>query len=98
MRAFDLAWVDQIVVRLTGGPLGDTVDCGLGGRRERVRLGPGQVREVALTAGQGVPYYDTYVHVLHLRSHRGAPLADGRRVGAWIDLRLVMRPRLAKAR
>ncbi len=96
VRAFDLALVERIVLRLTGGPLGDTVDVRLGWHRARVRLGPGERREVELRAGRGVPYYDTYLHVLELRSHRGAPLADGRRVGAFVEPRLVMGPLRAR--
>ncbi len=98
VRAFDLALVERIVVRLTGGPLGDTVDVRLRWHRQRVRLGPGERRDVALEAGRGVPYYDTYVHVLHLRSRRGARLADGRPVGAFVEPRLVMGPMLLGAR
>ncbi len=95
VRAFDLALVDRIVLRLSGGPRGDTVDVRLGWHRERVRVGPGEHREVELPAiGPGVPYYDTYLHVLHLRSHRGGRLADGREVGAFVEPRLVMGPPL----
>ena len=98
VRAFDLALVDRVVVRLAGGPLGDTVDVRLGWHRERVRLGPGERREVSLGAGAGVPYYDTYLHVLQLRSRRGARLPDGRQVGTFVEPRLVMGPLLAGAR
>jgi hypothetical protein len=35
-----------------------------------------------------VRYYDTYLHVLRFESRRGAPLSDGREVGAFVDLRL----------
>jgi hypothetical protein len=97
VRAFDLALVDRIVVRLTGGPLGDTVDVRLGWHRERVRLGPGERRDVELRAGRGLPYYDTYLHVLQLRSRRGAGLSDGRQVGTFVEPRLVMGPPLAGA-
>ncbi len=92
VRAFDLAPVERIVLRLTGGPMGDRVDARLGWQRERVRLGPGETREIELRAGRGVPYYDTYLHVVELRSDRGAPLPDGRGVGAFVEPRLVMGP------
>ncbi len=95
VRAFDLAPVQSIVLRVTGGPLGDGVDAGVGWRAQRLRLGPGESREVELPAGRGLPYYDTYLHVLRLRSRRGAPLPDGRRVGAFVELRLAMGPRFA---
>jgi hypothetical protein len=73
--------------------MGDTVDVRLGWHRERVRLSPGQSREVELRAGRGLPYYDTYLHVLRLRSRRGAALPDGRAVSAFVEPRLVMGPR-----
>jgi hypothetical protein len=98
LRAFDLAPVDRIVLRLTGGPLGDTVDVRLGWHGERVRLSPGQSRDVELRAGRGLPYYDTYLHVLRLRSRRGAALPDGRIVSAFAEPRLVMGPAFAGAR
>jgi len=90
VRAFDLAPVERVVLRVAGGPLGDTVTARLGWRSRRVTVGPGQVAEIALDAGRGLRYYDTYLHVLHLRSRRGAPLADGRAVGAFVDVRLAM--------
>ena len=93
LRAFDLAPVDRVVLRVAGGPLGDTVSARLGWRSRRVTVGPGQVAEVELPAGRGLRYYDTYLHVLRLESRRGAPLADGRVVGAFVDARLVLGPR-----
>ncbi len=95
VRAFDLAPVERLVLRVAGGPLGDTVTARLGWRSGRVTVGPGQVAEIELPAGRGVRYYDTYLHVLHLDSRRGAPLADGRSVGAFVDVRLVMGPPFA---
>ena len=97
LRAFDLAPVDRVVLRLTGGPMGDSVDVRLGWHGERVRLSPGETRDVELRAGRGLPYYDTYLHVLHLRSRRGAALPDGRVVSAFVEPRLVMGPRFAGA-
>ena len=93
LRAFDLAPVERVVLRVAGGPLGDTVTARLGWRSGRVTVGPGQVSEVELPAGRGLRYYDTYLHVLRLESRRGAPLADGRVAGAFVDVRLVMGPR-----
>jgi hypothetical protein len=98
VRAFDLAPVERVAVRLVGGPAGDVVDVRLGWRRQRVRIGPGQVSEVELPADRGVPYYDTYLYLLKLRSRRGAALADGRRVGAFVEPRLGMGPRFEQAR
>ncbi|MGE5126788.1 MAG: hypothetical protein ACM3PV_10885 [Betaproteobacteria bacterium] len=96
LRAFDLAPVERIVLRLTGGPMGDRVDVRLGWRRARLRLAPGETREVELRAGRGVLYYDTYLYVIEIRSDRGAPLADGRRAGAFVEPRLVMGPDFAR--
>ncbi len=90
VRAFDLAPVERVVLRVAGGPLGDTVTARLGWRSGRVTVGPGQAAEIELPAGRGVRYYDTYLHVLRLGSRRGARLADGRAVGAFVDVRLVM--------
>jgi hypothetical protein len=95
LRAFDLAPVDRVVVRVAGGPLGDTVTAGLGWRRGRAAVGPGQMAEIELPAGRGLRYYDTYLHVLHLASRGGAALPDGRVVGAFVDLRLVLGPPFA---
>ena len=53
LRAFDLAPVDRVVLRLTGGPMGDRVDVRLGWHGERVQLSPGQTRDVELRAGRG---------------------------------------------
>ena len=93
LRAFDLAPVERVVLRVAGGPLGDTVTARLGWRSGRVTVGPGQVAEIELPAGRGLRYYDTYLHVLRLSSRRGGPLADRREVGAFVDARLVMGPR-----
>jgi hypothetical protein len=94
VRAFDLAPVDRVVLCVTGGPLGDSVTARLGWHSARVTVGPGQTGEIALPVGRGVRYYDTYLHVVRLRSRRGARLADGRAVGAFVTVRLVMGPRL----
>jgi hypothetical protein len=93
LRAFDLAPVERVVLRVAGGPLGDTVTARLGWRSGRVSVGPGQSAEIELPASRGLRYYDTYLHVLRLSSRRGARLADRREVGAFVDARLVMGPR-----
>jgi len=97
VRAFDLAPVARVVLRVTGGPLGDSVEARLGWRQERVHVGSGEAREIELAAGRGLAYYDTYLHVVRLRSRRGAPLSDGRRVGAFVEVRLEMGPRAGAA-
>ncbi len=95
LRAFDLAPVGRVVVRVAGGPRGDTVTARLGWGSGRATVGPGQGAEIELPAGRGLRYYDTYLHVLHVASRRGAALPDGRVVGAFVDLRLVMGPPVA---
>ena len=45
LRAFDLAPVERVVLRVTGGPMGDVVDARLGWHAERVRLAPGETRD-----------------------------------------------------
>ena len=97
LRAFDLAPVERIVLRLTGGPMGDVVDARLGWHRARVRLAPGETREVELRAPRGVLYYDTYLYGVEMRSDRGAPLSDGRRAGAFVEARLVLGTDFASA-
>jgi hypothetical protein len=97
LRAFDLAPVERVVLRVTGGPAGDLVAAGLGWSSERVGVSPGQTREIVLGAGRGLRYYDTYLHVLRLRSRRGAPLPDARAVGAFVEIRLEMGPPFATA-
>jgi hypothetical protein len=76
LRAFDLAPVRRVVLRFTGGPLGDIVSVRRGWSWERRSVGPGQSQEVALSVGRGLRYYDTFLHVLHLRSRRGGSMSD----------------------
>jgi hypothetical protein len=95
VRAFDLAPVRQIVVEVTGGPMGDSVTVRRGWSSHRLAVRPGEVREVSLPVGKGLRYYDTYLHVLRFRSRRGSPLPDGRSVGAFVRLRLEMGPPFA---
>jgi hypothetical protein len=92
VRAFDLAPVEKLVVEVTGGPMGDAVTVRHGLESHRLSVRPGEVREIPLSVGRGLRYYDTYLHVLHLRSRRGSPLPDGRAVGAFVRIRLEMGP------
>jgi hypothetical protein len=93
VRAFDLAPVERVVLRIRGGPRGDQVSARRGFDSARVSVGPGEKRELVLEAGRGVRYYDTYLHVLRLSSRRGAALPDGRVVGAFVEISLVTGPR-----
>jgi hypothetical protein len=92
LRAFDIAPVERIVVRLAGGPRGDVVSLRRGLHRERVTLGPGQVLERTLEPGKGLRYYDTFLYVLDFGSRRGGFLPDGRSVGAFVEIRLSTGP------
>jgi hypothetical protein len=89
LRAFDIAPVEKVVARLVGGPMGDVVDFRLGLQSARAAVGPGEVKELVLDSGRGVRYYDTFLQVLRFRSRRGAPLLQGRSVGAFVEIRLV---------
>jgi hypothetical protein len=92
LRAFDIAPMEKIVVRLIGGPRGDVVGVRLGPRSESVTVGPGQVHELVLPSSRGLRYYDTFLQVLRFRSQRGGPLLQGRSVGAFVEIRLVTGP------
>jgi hypothetical protein len=95
LRAFDIAPVEKVVVRLVGGPRGDAVEIRLGRQSPRATVGPGEVKEVVLASGRGLRYYDTYLQTLVFRSRRGGPLLQGRWVGAFVDIRLVTGPPFA---
>ncbi len=91
LRAFDLAPVRRVRVRVTGGSRGDEVTVRLGAASGRVAVGPGETAEMALAARRGLRYYDTYLHVLHFRSERGAPDLSGSH-GAFVELTLDVGP------
>jgi hypothetical protein len=95
LRAFDIAPVEKVVVRLVGGPRGDVVDVRLGLRSAKATVEPGEVKELALASGRSLRYYDTFLQVLRFRSRRGGPLPQGRSVGAFVELRLVTGPSFA---
>ena len=95
LRAFDIAPVEKVVVRLLGGPRGDVVDVRLGGGSERATVDPGEVRELVLASGRGLRYYDTYLQTLVFHSRRGGPLPQGRLVGAFVDIQLLTGPPFA---
>lgn len=63
--------VKRVTVRVVGGPAGDDVSLRIGVDQQRFQLTPGQVGEATFTPGSGFPYYDTFVHVLRMRSRRG---------------------------
>jgi hypothetical protein len=91
LRAFDLAAVRQVRLRVTGGSAGDEVSARLGGAWGHVSVGPGETAETALPVGRGFRYYDTYLYVLHFRSQRGTP--EGQRsLGAFVELTLDVAP------
>jgi hypothetical protein len=88
LRAFDIAPVERLLLRLTAGPRGDEVDARLGRATAAASLAPGQTTEVALEAGPGFRYYDTYLHVLQLRSRR----PESEEGGTFADIRLEVGP------
>jgi len=95
VRAFDIAPVEKIVVRLVGGPRSDVVTVRLGRQSQRVAVGPGQVQELVLPSARGLRYYDTFLQVLRFQSRQGGPLPpQGRLVGAFVEIRLVTGPPL----
>jgi hypothetical protein len=65
--------VKRLTVRVVGGPAGDDVSLRIGLDQQRFQLAPGQVGEATFTPGPGFPYYDTFVHVIRMRSGRGGP-------------------------
>ncbi len=88
VRAFDLAVVKRVFLRLHAGPPGDEVEARLGPGTAVASLGPGQTAEVALEAGRGLRYYDTYLHVLQLRSRAASAEDDG----TFMEIRLQVGP------
>jgi hypothetical protein len=95
--------VRRMRLEVTGGPAGDDVEIRLGRKEQRLLVAPGRKGEAVLEAGPGFAYYDTFLHPLHLRSRRGAPVArvgapgDSRSLGAFVRIRLEVekRPRPA---
>jgi hypothetical protein len=79
------------------GPAGDDVSLRMGRDEQRFQLTAGQAGEARFTPGPGFPYYDTFVHVVRMRSRRGAAGADGRTVGSFVSIALETdrRPRRA---
>jgi len=81
--------VRKIKVAVTGGPAGDEVAVSSGGRTQTLRVGAGEPATAELAAAPGFAWYDTFVHVLHFRSTRGAPLpGTDRTVGAFVHIDL----------
>jgi hypothetical protein len=90
LRVLDLKPLQRVVIRATGGPIGDVVSCSLKKQNAEIRVEAGETGEATLKARSGFPYYETYLHVLHLRSRAAmAPPDDrGRCLGAFVSLRL----------
>jgi hypothetical protein len=90
--------VRRMTVQVTGGPSGDDLSIETGGREQRVTVAPGETRELQLVPSTpGFPYYDTFLHVLRLRS-RGSGVdanTEGRPVGSFVSIALEVdrRPR-----
>jgi hypothetical protein len=76
-------------VRVTGGPTGDEVAVTAGGRTQTLRAGAVESATAEIATGPGFTWYDTFVHVLHFRSTRSAPLPEtDRTVGAFVHIDL----------
>jgi hypothetical protein len=85
--------VRTIRARVAGGPAGDDVTIRIGGQEERLVVAPNEVREATFEPGRGFPYYDTFVHVIRMRSRHGgvepAPAGpERRRLGAFVSFAL----------
>jgi hypothetical protein len=90
--------VRRLSVSVIGGPAGDRVTVKAAGREQTIDVGPGQEGQATFDTGPGFPYYDTFLHVVRLRSERAAPLpgtVPPRDVGAFVTLTLEVnrRPR-----
>ena len=67
---------------------------GADGRTQTLRVGAAESATAELATGPGFGWYDTFVHVLHFRSTRNAPLpGTDRTVGAFIHLDLEVEKR-----
>ena len=82
--------VARVIVRVEGGPAGDDVSMSIAGDAQRFQLTAGQVGQASFSPGPGFPYYDTFVHVLRMRSRRGPPATAGqeRTLGSFVAITL----------
>jgi hypothetical protein len=91
--------VRRMRLDVTGGPAGDEVTVRLGPQKVGLALAAGQRGAATLEVGAGFPYYDTFLHVLDLRSRRGAAIsgvgvpADSRSLGAFVRISLEVEKR-----
>ncbi len=90
LRAFDIKRVKQVLLEARGGPAGDRLSCRLDGDTATVSLGPGGSGQLAFSPRPGFPYYETYLYVLRCRSTSGGAGPDGRPLGAFVSLRLIV--------
>ncbi|HEY2941551.1 MAG TPA: glycosyltransferase family 87 protein [Vicinamibacteria bacterium] len=87
LRALEPVW--RMKVTVVGGPAGDEVAVSAGGRTQTLSVGAGESATAELATGPGFAWYDTFVHVLHFRSTRSAPLPGAdRSVGAFVHVDL----------
>ena len=90
LRALDIKRVRQVLLEARGGPAGDRLSCRMGAETAAVSLAPGDSAELAFSPRPGFPYYETYLYVLRCRSTSGGVGADGRSLGSFVTLRLVV--------
>jgi hypothetical protein len=90
--------VVRMKIELRGGPAGDVVS--LASAENEVRVAAGRTTLLEHSPGRGFPYYDTFLYVLHFRSKGPGAVVAGRRLGAFVRIRLEVarRPRPPAAR
>ena len=65
--------VRRMTIRIKGGPSGDQIMARVGNRHVTMEVGIDEDGVATLEPGPGFVYKDSFVHVLELRSARGAP-------------------------
>lgn len=89
--------VRRMTFRVSGGPRGDRLAISGGAGTLSLSALPGQTVEDSLTPGSPLVYKDTFVYGLKLRSAGGGPDAEGRQVGAFVEITLEVDPRRSGA-
>ena len=79
--------VQQIRLRITGGPQGDIVTARLGGQRRQLVVGPLKLDQAVFEPRPGLPYYGRALYRLRLASRFGGALgSDARSLGAFVTI------------
>ena len=85
--------VRRMAFHATGGPGAGQLTVTTAGRTLSLAPASGETREGALEPGDPLVYKDSFVYRLTLRSTRGGRAADGRDVGAFVEIALDVAPR-----